>query len=918
MNRSLKSTLYIAALLIVCSVFPSPLHAQVTDTTRTISLNDGSPKISVNFNRIKEERITGSVFRITGEELRKNPTNDLMQALSGRLPGLISHQESNTPGGAMYNFSLRGKTPMILLNGIPRDIVVDLNEIEEVIVYRDFAAAAMYGDVGANGIINIITRKGNPGGRNIEATYQYGINSPLQLPQYPEAYDAALLYNQARMNDGMAPVFDADALDAFNKQSNPFRYPDIDYYGTFLRSNTPQHNLTTTFSGGDSTIQYYLHGGWQSNKGLESMGERIQYNRMLLRSDLDIMLNDIVSLNLGITGWMDISRTPSTGVEEMFSIMSSYPAYAIPMQLADTAFIVKRDYPDNLLSKLTAEGFSRSQKRTVNFNLGLDFNLDKFVKGLSMNSYISLDSYNELVEGTEGNPLLYEPEYVAGSNGEDSLVLRVYEFETKDTEISHISDDINRRYTFYSKLNFERVFGEDHFLNASLLYFQNALERRGKTGDNKNQMINGSLNYSYKGKYLIDGFLLYTGTQKLIGNNKFNFSPGLGVAWIASSEPFLQNIDFISFLKLRASIGTVGLVNTTEYYVYRDAWYSSDVVRFGTRDKNSDFDAYILELSGNPDAVWPVMRKINIGIDASFFNNSIRLTADFYHNTYSGQLDQLFDLRSEMEGDQRFIPYENYNETINRGIESGLSYSNVIGDFSYVFGINLSYGKEKYSQVAELDYPDAYRSMKDQPVDAIWGLESDGLFQTMDEISVAPEQMFGEVYPGDIKYINQNGDDLIDERDYKIIGNAVPEYAFGSFLQLGFKGFELYIQGAGTLGYNLMLDNAYYWNYGLDKYSAIMLGDYPRLTTMGSTNNFRSSDYWLANGAFFRLKTVELSYQLPLSSNRGHDRGLKIFVRGNNLLTFSELKESDPENISAGITGYPLYKMLAFGVSVKL
>ncbi len=918
MNRSLKSTLYIAAFLIVCSVFPGPIHAQVTDTTGTISLNDGSSEISVNFNQFKEERITGSVFRITGEELRKNPTNDLMQALSGRIPGFFIHQESNTPGSFTYNFSLRGKTPMILLNGIPRDIVVDLNEIEEVIVYKDFAAAAMYGDVGANGIINIITKKGNPGGRNIDAAYQYGINSPLQLPRYPEAYDAALLYNQARMNDGMTPLFDADALDAFNSQSDPFRYPDIDYYEAFLRSNTPHHNLTTTFSGGDSTIQYYLHGGWQSNRGLESIGERIQYNRMLLRSNLDIMLNDIVSLNLGITGWMDIGRYASIGAGEMFNLMSSYPAYAIPMQLADTAFIVNRDYPDNLLSKMTAEGFSRSQKRTVNFNLGLDFNLNKFVKGLSMNSYISLDSYNELVEGTAGNPFLYEPEYLTSVNGEDSLALRVYEYETKDTEISHISDDINRRYSFYSKLNYERGFGTEHIIYGSLLYFQNALERRGKTGDTKNQMINGSLNYSYKGKYMIDGYLLYTGTQKLTGKNRFNLSPGLGLAWIASSEPFLQDVDRISFLKIRASIGSFGLINTSEYYVYRDAWYSWDDVQFGTRDKNTDNDTYNLEMSGNPDATWPVMRKINVGMDGSFFSNSFRLTFDLYHNTYSGQLDQLIDLRSGMEGDSRYIPFENYNETINRGIESGLSYHNAIGDFSYAIGINFSYGKETHSKIAELDYPDTYRSMKDKPVDAIWGLEADGLFQTVDEISNAPRQMFGEVFPGDIKYIDQNGDNVIDERDYKVIGNAVPEYAFGSFLQLGFKGFELYIQGAGTMGNNLMLDNAYYWNYGLDKYSPFMQGDYPRLTTMGSTNNFRSSDYWLANGAFFRLKTVELSYRFPFRSSNGYDRGLKIFVRGNNLITISDLEESDPENINAGITGYPLYKMVAFGISIKL
>jgi TonB-dependent starch-binding outer membrane protein SusC len=918
MNTNSKTLLYLASWLIVFSIFVSAGYAQTVDIAKIDYSKIDSSAIPLNLSNYSTDRITGSVFRISGEELRKNPTNDLMQALSGKIPGFISLQESNTPGAANYNNMLRGKTPIILLNGIPRDIVIDLKEIEEVIVYKDFSAAAMYGDIGANGIVNVITKKGSPGSRKIEAEYQYGINSSLNLPQYPGAYEAAKMYNQARQNDGLSPIFDNEALNAFQNKTNSFRYPDVDYYGEYLRSNTPQHNLTTTFMGGDSTIQYYLHGGWQSNQGLESIGERLDYNRMLLRSDLDIQLNDMVGINIGITGWMDITRNASMGSEEMFDIMSSYPAYAIPMQSGDSAFIVNRDYPSNLLSKMTAEGFSRAQKRTVNFNLGLDFNLNKFIKGLSMNGYISIDSYNELVEGTRGNPFLYEPEYVPAANGEDSLVLNVYQYETKDTDISHVSDDINRQYTFYSKLNYERQFSQDHLFNASVLYFQNALERRGKTGDIKSQMINSSINYSFKGKYVFDGYLLYTGTQKLIGDNKFKLSSGLGLAWIASSEPFLENVGFINHLKLRASLGSLGLINTSEYYVYRDAWYSWDNVQFGTKDKNSDYDTYILEQTGNPDANWPVMRKFNVGMDGSIFNNSLRFTVDFYQNTYTGQLERLMDFRSGMEGNYRFIPLENYNETKNLGIESGFSYSDDIADFSYVIGVNFSYGKETYSKVAELNYSDSYRLMNGQPADAIWGLEADGLFRNNDEISQAPTQMFGEVNPGDIRYKDQNGDNIIDEKDYKVIGNSVPDYMLGGFIQLAYKGFGLYVQGASTFGHNLVLDNGYYRNFGLDKYSVIMQNDYPRLSSLGSSNNFRSSDYWIANGGFFRLKTVELSYDLPSLFSRRSNSGLTIFVRGNNLLTFSGFKELDPENINAGVTGYPLFKTIAIGLSIKL
>jgi TonB-linked SusC/RagA family outer membrane protein len=670
--------------------------------------------------------------------------------------------------------------------------------------------------------------------------------------------------------------------------------------------------------GGDSTVQYYLHGGYSSTKGLENVGERINFNRVLLRSDLGVQLSKIIKLDLGITGWMDLSRFAAMGKDEMFDIMSSYPAYATPMQIGDSAFIVNREYPENLLSKLTSEGFTESIKRTVNFNLGLTFNFNHLVKGLSMKHDLSLDINNEVMKGKGGNPYLYEPEFTTNSMGEDTMLLHVYTHENKVLDIEHQEDEITRYYTYYFNLDYDREFGNDHYLNTDLLYFQNALERRGKSGDVKSQMINGKLAYSYRNKYVIDGYLICTGTQKLIDKNKFDIFPGFGIAWIASSEPFLNGSSSVNFLKVRASIGRVGLINTSEYYIYRDTWYSWGTdVTFGTKDKNSDYTTYTLNQTGNPDAKWPFITKINVGIDGIFLDNSINIVIDGYLNKFSNQLARLYDLHSEMEGDSIYIPFENYNHTERWGIESGISYNNRIADFYYSIGGNFSYSIEKNTQIAELDYPDTYRKQNNQRSDAIWGLVSSGFFQDENDIYSSDVQMFGAVYPGDIKYIDQNDDNIIDEKDKVIIGNTSPDISVGVHLHLGYKNFSLFLQGTGIFGSDLVLNNPYYWNYGRNKYSSIMQNDFPRLSTFGSTNNYRLSDYWILNGSYFRLKTAELSYQLPSAANKILKAGIKFFVRGNNIITFSKMKELDPENIDAGISSYPLYRMFSGGLSIS-
>ncbi len=536
-----------------------------------------------------------------------------------------------------------------------------------------------------------------------------------------------------------------------------------------------------------------------------------------------------------------------------------------------------------------------------------------------MKHYVSLDLYNELVRGTGGNPNLYEPLFTVNDAGEDTTILNIYTHEFQDLDIGHMDDDITRHYTYYFNLDYDREIGDGHFLNTDLLYFQNALERRGKTGDEKNQMLNGKINYSFRNRYIIDLFMAYNGTQKLSGSNQFRFFPGFGVAWIASSESFLRNSPIVSFLKLRASYGESGYFNISEYYVYRDTWYSSGSnVIFGTKDKYSDYPAYELTQTGNPDADWPVVKKLNAGIDASFLKNSLSLAMDVYQNSYSGLLDRLIAYHPGIEGDTRFIPYENYNATERRGIEAGISYHNRAGEFGYMAGGTFAWSKERYTRIAELDYPDSYRTMEGKRTDAIWGLESNGLFLDQEDIASSATQMFGPVYPGDIKYTDQNGDGLLDERDEVIIGYSSPTVNIGIHCRLVYKNFSLFLQGAGTFGSDLVLNNPYYRNYGKDTYSAFMLNDYPRLTTYGSSNNLRLSDYWMSDGAFFRLKMVEFSYSLPANTLNALQTGLRIFVRGNNLLTFSGMEDLDPENIDAGVTMYPLYKTWAVGISIAL
>jgi hypothetical protein len=379
-------------------------------------------------------------------------------------------------------------------------------------------------------------------------------------------------------------------------------------------------------------------------------------------------------------------------------------------------------------------------------------------------------------------------------------------------------------------------------------------------------------------------------------------------------------------LKLRASYGILGSTTYTaeggfSTHLYQDVWKQN-----GTIDMNGDNYLVSLDRTGNPDLGFQKSYEFNAGIDAVLFNRTTRLSVGYFNNINDGFIGDGGNITPGVIGKNEALPYRNFKKYGLKGFEGELWYDRFIGDLQLSFGANMTYGISNKIVDGEPAYPTGFEGLVTvgRPADAIMGLEAAGVFKDQADVDGSPLQMFGPVRVGDIKYVDANNDGFVDERDRKEIGNSSPRLQYGINLDLKYKGFNLSVLAIGYGKYNRLLDNQYYQIYGNRKYSQVVIDGlpngnaHPQLSVLSSENNFVSSTYWIVNGAFMKLRNVELGYTLPHKlTQKIAMNDVKIFTRGYNLMTFSKIKDLDPENLNAGIGNFPLCSTLTAGVSVS-
>lgn len=921
-------------LSIISLIFSATLRAQDAKEVQSPAKED--EEINVLFGTRKYSRFVGNASTVKGDELQNYPTTMINEALVGRLPGVFMQQNTGEPGINSFSTYVRGNTGgyIVLINGVERSLTpYDIEQIEEIRVLKDPVSKALYGGVMCNGIIMVTTKTGKSiEESNFRVNFQQGWKMPTVLPKYLNSHDFARKYNEALDNDGIlvdGGRYSDEALTAYKEGNKPYQYPDIDFYGDFLQNMMQMTRANADYYGETQKTMYYVHGGYQHEGGLEAYGDKkTEYNSFNMQGNIVTNFSDHITLNSNITGYYGYRQYPGAGFN--FSELSSRRPNAYPI------FVDKENKKaggapgmlNNPYALQTKSGYTHENYIMLQGDLGLKFKLDKLLNGLSFTPVYTFDIYHQQNITKIDRPSIYN----ASNFDENGIPGTITEIQTeeKSTDQSLGDDELINRWAFAGTLNWNRQLG-NHEIDVDGLFYISKKWTSGILDEYKRQNNALRISYTYAGRYTIEGAAVYSGSSSYAPKKRFKTFPALGLGWLLSNESFMKNISWVDFLKLNASWGIQG-DGTISANLWRESWAS-----WGTYSFNSSQSTplpFLLTVS-NPNLEWPKMRQIEMSLETGLFNKFSGKVGLFNYHQYD-LISQMRNILPSIVGNSYFYPQQNYGKTDLKGMEAELRYSNIFGNLKMNLGAHFTYSKSKRIEIDE--NPDPFYSNKGTSVDDIRGYRFNGTYtqEEIDQIQAGKSNLPLPLFinskllrVGDLKYKNLNGDNVIDRYDTEIIGNSTPRILYGVDANLKYGNsnsgiIELYLLFTGYGAYNRLLDNSYYRIYGTRKYSNVLIDGlpngkpHPTLSTSSSDNNMQSSDYWIADGSYLRLRSAVFSYSLPQNIIKHlHMKELKVSLYGTNLITFSKIKASDPESLNAGLTQFPLFKTIAIGLSVN-
>ena len=886
--------------------------------------------------------LVGAVSQIDGSKLQSYPDALLSNTLQGQALGLIVNMSAggmaNNPAGLFVRGQSRisDHQALTIVDGIERPIDdIFAEEIESIEVLKDATAKILYGPRAANGVILVTTKRGQAQKKVVKVSADYGVGLPTRMPEFLDSYQYAQLHNEARINDGMAPIYSDSDLEGYRNSSGPndLFYPNVDYYDYFLKENTNYTKVTSEFAGGNKNTRYSVVMGYLNYIGLQSEGPTPTQSRFNLRGNLDIDVSNSIKAFVGMAAAIDHMERSRIDHASTFGALSSHrpneypllidPAYIEPTKKGVPGLGGSFDHPDNLLGGLAYSGDVKEQYINGQMSTGMDFDLGLITKGLSAKTYVTFDNYFSGYEELQRTPATYDPYLTQNALGVDSVAFVKRQNEEREDKYKLTSNSTSRNIGYTVQVSYDKQLGNGQ-LSSTLGYFYYLNERKGKTQDIKNDNLYFRSKYVLNNKYMFEANVASMGSNRFNEDNRHFTSLALGAAWVLSDEDFMSGSSAIDFLKLKASWGILGYDVYTDHYLYENRWYNNGNQKFGEKN-NSSTARTSLDIIGNPNLDWENSAELNIGVEGLALNQKLSFEFNYFNEKRTDIIQKVSSIYSDIYGG--LYPAVNWGEVSNSGFEGALHWKNKSGELTYTFGGNFILCKNKVQQKDEIEYPDAYRNTEGQQSSVIMGYKSLGLFGKDVALEGAPVQTFGAYGIGDIAYADMNDDDVINDLDKIKLGNSFPTATLGIDLDLKYKGWGLYLLGTASLGVENSFDNAFYRNAGIGKYSVLALDRYhpvnnpegtqPRLTTTSADNNFVTSDFWVRDASFFRLKNVELSYTFNFNNSSAVAKNLKVYTRASNLFVLSKEKDLDPETSNGGVINYPMLTTLVGGISVS-
>jgi TonB-linked SusC/RagA family outer membrane protein len=890
-------------------------------------------EINIAFKKVDKQDLSGAITVLNPETYIDNDYNlSVENGMNGRAGGLLW---SNNIWGM--------ENAIVMIDGVPREFNdITLNEVQQITVLKGVNAVALYGSQAAKGVILITTKKGEVNSRKIGVRVNSGIAQPKALPEYLNSADYMTLYNEARRNDGLAELYSAATIQNY-RTGNAYRFPSVDFYSSkVLKKHQTVNDANAEFSGGNNNVRFYSNIGWSSSSTLLNVGEgkNEHDNRFNVRGNVDLKISDKISSSIYVSAVLnDGRRARGNFWTNAATLLPHRVTPLIPIDLIspndrNSLTLVKasrnvidgkymlggaQQFQTNPIADLYAAGYDNNIRRTIQVTNGINADLSSVLKGLSFHTLFNLDYSNSYLQSITNTYAVYAPTWSAIG---DSLT-GLQKFGTDERPGTQNINNTTQRQSigFSSWLNYEKTVSNVHNISATLLGYASSIKVNDVYQPNTNAHIGLQVSYNYKHKYWADFSGAYVNSTKLPEGNRAAFSPTVSLGWLLSSENFLANSKVVNHLKLSASAGILNTdLDISGYYHYDNVYTSqayftwNDGVQAQNRASQSSYGA-------NPDLSFPKRKELNATLEGAFFKNFLSIQTTFFTNKMDGLLTQRF---SQYPGYlSNFVPYTNYNANSRTGFDLMINVNKKVGSVDLSLGVNATYANSKVTKRDEL-YIDAYQNRASQPTDAIFGLVSDGFFMDATEVANSPRQLFSEVKPGDIKYVDQNNDNVIDARDEVMIGRWIAPFSYGITLTATFKNFNLFLLGTGSGGGNGLKNNNYFWVDGDDKYSEVVwdrwteatktTARYPRLSSSQNNNNSRSSDFWLYTTNQFNLSKVQLTYNLPGNIIRKtFCKDLGLYVSGGNLVRFSKNREI----LDLTVAGTPQFRYYNAGVRAR-
>ena len=919
--------------------------------------------IPLPFITLKKRNTTGSSNVLWSNQLEKYPSTDIRNAFTGLSTGLEVIEKNGSPGltpeenlgvygiTQKIEVSARGFNMLYIIDDVPTDITempLDPQEIESVTIIKDIAGKAMYGPLGANGIIFIKTKRGKKNERNLNVNIEGGVSTIDRMPGWVSGSDYATLNNQARANDGESPLYSGTDIAALAK-NDPYDmyHPSIDFRKMMLKNTKPYKRVNVSSSGGNDIVQYSAYLGYTGEGDIYKIGAKSDYNQINTRSNLDIKINNSFKVQVDIYAGLSFRRSPNYGyaTSESSSLMdliefnsviddiTSIPPNAFPVYAALDSetkipwFGVSSTYSTNPIGNLTNNGYYTEKGRTGAINFVFDYT-PEFIKGLTSRTKFSFNALDLIRIGKAEDYIAYIATPSITADAHDTILLSKVHDGVDMPGLANLHDYYYQRFSFFENLSYERSFG-DHNIQSTLTYFLYKISKNGIEEPQRLQTGVWTGMYSFNDKYSIQGVLNYSGTYSFEKDKRWGVFPSVGASWVISEESFMSDIKFLNYLKLRVNAGILGYESFLSQIYFRSNWSTNTSgTPFGPYSTGQWFgsttDATVYRTSpnriGNPELTWEKRKEFSAGFDALLFNQELSVEMSYYNNLRDGEITQLSNSTPYVAGISSALPRYNLTKTRYYGLETGIQFTNNFGDVLYSLGGNITIQNSKYLDYDEPNYRNDYQLRTGKPVDAYFGQKYLGKFATDAEALVVPQRFDDALHAGDLKYADLNSDGIVDDNDQSMIGHTTPRLFYALNAKIRYKNFEITAIGTGRALYDIPLTNTYFWNgWGNNNYSDFVKenidGAYPRLTYYKVNNNFVPSDFWLAKGGYFKIQNIELAYNFPEKVSRLiGGRLIRIYLRGANLTTLSKIKDVDPESINSGVTLYPLYKTISGGI----